>query len=86
MQLVSVSKKGQISIPVSYRKALSIREGSKLVIFSDGKNIILKLIELPCEDKLSAALADARKYAEKECLTEDDVKTAIKESRKFMGN
>ena len=86
MQLVSVSKKGQISIPVSYRKALSIRKGSKLVIFSDGENIILKPIELPCEDKLSATLAGARKYAEKECLSEDDIKTAIKESRKFMEN
>ena len=81
MQLISVSKKSQISIPVSYRKALSIREGSQLVIFSDGENIILKPIELPYKDKLSAALADARKYAEKEGLTEDDIKTAIKESR-----
>ena len=86
MQLVSVSTKGQISIPVSYRKALSIREGSQLVIFSDGENIILKPIELPCEDKLSAALADARKYAEKEGLSEDDIKTAIKESRKSRKN
>ena len=69
MQLISVSKKGQISIPVSYRKALSIREGSQLVV-SDGENIILKPIELPCEDKLSATLADARKYAEKGFFTE----------------
>ena len=33
MQLVSVSSKGQIAIPVSYRKALSIKEGSQLVIY-----------------------------------------------------
>ncbi len=82
MQLVSVSSKGQIAIPVSYRKALSIKEGSQLVIYSDGENIILKPIELPSEDKLSAALANAREYAEKEGLTEEDVNTAIIESRK----
>lgn len=57
MQLVSVSSKGQIAIPVSYRKALSIKEESQLVIYSDGENIILKPVELPSEDKLSAALA-----------------------------
>ena len=82
MQLVSVSSKGQIAIPVSYRKALSIKEGSQLVIYSDGENIILKPIELPSEDKLSAALANAREYAEKEALTEEAVNTAIIESSK----
>ena len=84
MQLVSVSSKGQIAIPVSYRKALSIKEGSQLVVYSDGENIILKPVELPAEDKLRAALAKAREYAEKEGLVEDDIKTAIKESRKAM--
>ena len=82
MQIISVSSKGQISIPVSYRKALSIKEGSQLVIDSDGKNIILKPVELPTEDKLSAILAKAREYAETEGLTEEDIKTAIKDSRK----
>ena len=82
MQLVSVSSKGQIAIPVSYRKALSIKEGSQLVIYSDGENIILKPIELPSEDKLSVALANAREYAEKEGLTKEDVNAAIIESRK----
>lgn len=82
MQLVSVSSKGQIAIPVSYRKALSIREGSQLVIFSDGENIILKPVELPSEDSLSVALAKAREYAEKEGLTNEDINTAIRESRK----
>lgn len=82
IQIVSVSSKGQIAIPVNYRKALAIKEGSQLVIYSDGENIILKPIELPAEDKLLAALEKAREYAEKEGLTEDDIKTAIKESRK----
>lgn len=82
MQLISVSSKGQIAIPVSYRKALSIKEGSQLVIYSDGENIILKPVELPSEDKLSATLAKAREYVEKEGFTEDDINAAINESRK----
>ena len=82
MQIVSVSSKGQIAIPVNYRKALSIKTGSQLAIFSDGENIILKPIELPTESKLLEALSNAREYAEKEGLSDDDVKAAIKESRK----
>ena len=82
MQLVTVSSKGRISIPDDYRKALSIKEGSQLVIFSDGENIILKPVELSSKDRLPAALAKARNYAEKEGLTENDIKTAVKESRK----
>lgn len=82
MQIVSVSSKGQISIPISYRKALAIKEGSQLVIYSDGENIILKPVELLSKDKLSAALAKARDHAEKEGLTKNDIITAIKESRK----
>ena len=58
MQIVSVSSKGQIAIPVSYRKELSLNEGSKLAIFSDGENIILKPITLPSEESLLSALAD----------------------------
>ena len=84
MQLVSVSSKGQIAIPVSYRKAFSIKEGSQLVIYSDGENIILKPVELPSEDKLSATLAKAKEYAENEGLTEEDIKKAILQYRKNL--
>ena len=84
MQLVSVSSKCQIAIPVSYRKALSIKEGSQLVIYSDGENIILKPVELPSEDKLSTALAKAKEYAENEGLTEEDIKKAILQYRKNL--
>lgn len=84
MQLVTVSSKGQIAIPVSYRKAFSIKEGSQLVIYSDGENIILKPVELPSEDELSAALAKAKEYAENEGLTEEDIKKAILQYRKNL--
>jgi len=81
MQIVSVSSKGQIAIPVSYRKELSLNEGSKLAIFSDGENIILKPIALPSEESLLSALADMREYAKDAGLDDDDVKEAIKASR-----
>ena len=82
MQLVSVSSKGQISIPVSYRKALSIKEGSRLMIYSDGENIILKPVELPSEESLLSVLEKAREYAREEGFTEADIESVIMESRK----
>ena len=82
MQVVSAPSKGQIAIPVNYLKALSIKEGSQLVIFSDVENIILKPVELPSEDKLSIAMEKAREFGVKEGLTDEDIKTAIQESRK----
>ena len=81
MQIVSVSSKGQIAIPVSYRKELSLNEGSKLAIFSDGENIILKPIALPSEESLLSALADMREYAKNAGLNDDNVKDTIKASR-----
>lgn len=81
MQIVSVSSKGQIAIPVSYRKELSLNEGSKLAIFSDGENIILKPIALPSEESLLSVLADMREYAKNAGLDDDNVKDAIKASR-----
>ena len=81
MQIVSVSSKGQIAIPVSYRKELSLNEGSKLAIFSDGENIILKPIALPSEESLLSALADMREYEKNAGLNDDNVKDTIKASR-----
>lgn len=68
--------------PCKLSKALSIKEGSLLVIYSDGENIILKPVELSSKDKLSALLAKAREYAEKDGLTEKNIDIATKGSRK----
>ena len=44
IQIVSVSSKGQIAIPVNYRKALAIKEGSQLVIYSKGVTVALPFV------------------------------------------
>ena len=41
-QILTVSSKGQISLPVSIRKLLSIGSGDKLVAYASGDTIILK--------------------------------------------
>lgn len=49
-QVLTVSSKGQISIPVAIRKLLSIDAGDKLVAYTSGNVIMLKTLKLPTED------------------------------------
>jgi len=37
-----VSSKGQVVIPAAFRKILGIRPGTKLLVLSDGQNLLLK--------------------------------------------
>lgn len=46
-EVTIVSSKGQIVIPAAFRKMLGIYPGTKLIILSDGQNLLLKPIEPP---------------------------------------
>ena len=41
MELAKVTSKGQITIPISIRNALRIREGDKILFKEDGDRVIL---------------------------------------------
>ena len=41
-EVAIVSTKGQIVIPLAFRKRLGIRPGTKLMVLSDGHNLLLK--------------------------------------------
>jgi AbrB family looped-hinge helix DNA binding protein len=46
-EAIFVTKKGQVTIPIRFRKSLNIREGSKLLISQSDDSIILRpLLEL----------------------------------------
>ena len=46
-QILTVSSKGQISLPVNIRKLLSINTGDKLVAYTSGDVIMLKTMNCP---------------------------------------
>lgn len=81
-QVLTVSSKGQISLPVSIRKLLSIDTGDKLVAYTSGDVIMLKALKLPTADEFEASLADAQQWAASVGYTEDDVDEIIKSVRK----
>lgn len=81
-QIVTVSSKGQISLPVNIRKLLSIDSGDKLVAYTSGDVIMLKTLKLPSAEEFEASLDEAQKWAASVGYTESDVNNIIKSSRK----
>ena len=81
VDVLTVSSKGQIALPDSVRKALSIAAGDKIVAYSSGDSILLRKLELPTEDEFSKWLDNAQKWASQSGLTEDDVPAIISEVR-----
>lgn len=82
MQILTVSSKGQISLPVSIRKLLSIDTGDKLVAYTSGDVIMLKTLKLPSAEEFEASLDDAQKWAASVGYQESDVNDIVKSARR----
>ena len=80
--ILTVSSKGQISLPVSIRKLLSINTGDKLVAYTSGDVIMLKTLKLPSADEFEASLDEAQKWAMSVGYNESDVDDIIKSARR----
>jgi AbrB family looped-hinge helix DNA binding protein len=51
VDIVTVSSRGQVSIPADIRRDLGLDEGSKLLVISKGDNILFKKIGAEIVDK-----------------------------------
>ena len=81
-QVLTVTSKGQISLPINIRKKLSIDTGDSLVAYATDDAIILKTIKLPSIDEFENALLQAKEWANSVGYKEDDVNDIIKSVRK----
>lgn len=81
-QILTVSSKGQISLPISIRKRLSIDTGDKLVMYTSGDVIMLKALKLPSVEEFEASLDEAQKWAASVGYSESDVNDIVKSTRK----
>ena len=72
-QVLTVSSKGQISLPIAIRKRLSIDPGDKLVTYTSGDVIMLKTLKLPTAEEFEASLDEAQKWASSVGYKEEDV-------------
>lgn len=80
-QVVTVSSKGQISLPVTIRKSMSIAAGDKLVAYTSGDVIMLKVLKLPTAEEFEKSLDQAQKWAASVGYAEEDVNDVIKSVR-----
>lgn len=85
VEVLTVSSKGQVVLPVDMRKELSIEYGDKLAAYASDGVIMLKRIEIPTEKDFMAKMDEAQEWAQTVGMTEDDITEAIKAVRKSRG-
>ena len=63
--VVTITSKGQISIPVEARKALNIKEGDQLIVLRRMDDAGLTLIKIDAMDKLMYRLQEDENFFKK---------------------
>ena len=81
VDVLTVSSKGQIALPIEMRRRLSIKQGDKFAAFDNGDVIVLKPIKLPTEDEFMLWLNEASAWAKNVNLQESHVSDIISEYR-----
>ncbi len=80
-EVTAVSSKGQVVLPKAIREKLQIVPGVKMMVFSDGVNILMKPIPAPDISEFRELMDEAASWASDVGLTEDDISSAIKTVR-----
>ena len=81
-QILTVSSKGQISLPVSMRRHLSINAGDKLAAYTSGDVIMLKVLRLPTAEDFESLMDEAGQWAASVGYKEEDVEGIVKSARR----
>ena len=81
-EVTAVSSKGQVVLPKNVRDSLALVPGAKLMVLSDGENILLKPIKKPDISEFRDMMNKAAEWAREVDMTEDDITEAIATVRK----
>jgi antitoxin PrlF len=82
VDIVTVSSRGQVSIPADVRRELELEEGAKLLVVSEGDNILLKKVDESFVQKsLEDVLEPMWEEAQTAGLDEEDAGELIDEHR-----
>ncbi len=80
MELVKVTEKGQVTIPIEIRKKLGIKEGSKVLFLEEAGRIYLENSSMEVLREAQAAFVGEAERLGLE--TDEDVVVLVKELRK----
>ena len=84
MEIAKVMSKGQVTIPISIRKKLNLREGDKVVfIEKDGNMVIANSAMVALQKVQDAFEGEAERLGLK---TEEDVVSLVKEVRQEIND
>ena len=81
-EITVVSSKGQVVLPKAIRAKLNLNAGSKLMVFSDGDNILLKPIKQPDIAEFREMMDAAQQWADEVGMQETDINEAIASVRR----
>ena len=79
IEIGKVSSRGQIALSAEMRKQLNLKEGEKVLFFSEGDTIVIKKVTLGSFGELTKPLKEAAKQAG---LKESEVTEVINRFRK----
>ncbi len=80
MELAKITSKGQITLPISIRRILNLKDGDKVAfIEKDGEYVIVNPVSLAIDNARKAFKWEAKRLGLK---TEEDVVNLVKEVRK----
>lgn len=82
MDTMTLSSKGQVSIPAKARRELGIGKGDKLAYTVIDGTLVIKPVRMPSEEEFAESLRQARAWASENNLTEADVDDAIRKARR----
>ena len=80
-RILTLSSKGQISLPIAIRRNLNIDTGDKLAVYTSGDVVMLKVLRLPTIEEFSETLDEAKEWADSVGYKESDVNDIIKSVR-----
>lgn len=81
-EITVVSSKGQVVLPKVIRDKLNLSAGAKLMVFSDGDNILLKPITQPDISEFRNMMDAAQQWADEVGMQESDIDEAIASVRR----
>ena len=83
MELIKMSKKGQLVVPVELRELLGLDPEDRFIAYGERDYVIFKKVELPAfEKEFERIVKVASKIAKEEGVTESTVLDEIKAHRR----
>ena len=81
MEMTTMSSKGQVVIPADIRDRIGLSSGTKLMILTDGDNLLLKPVQTPKIEAFRALVERSRRWAKEAGLRKSDVPKLINKVR-----